>query len=268
MPSTTYPLTGPIELAVRIGRGSLTVHERDDVTEATVTIEPLSPGSDLIDRSLIELRGSTLVVALPRQGGIFDLPIFGQRNRDAADVVVTVPSGTQLKVTSFTAPITVDGRCGNADIAAGSASIDLDDVDGDLRVRLGSGSARARRITRTVEARSGSGDIDLGEVGGALTTACGSGHLEVAVAHGPVRFRSGSGGANLAAVHADVDVASGSGGLAIGLPSGRPARLDVTTGSGRVASDLPIENAPSTTGTPITIRARTGSGEVRLFRAA
>jgi hypothetical protein len=63
-------------------------------------------------------------------------------------------------------------------------------------------------------------------------------------------------------------VARGSGSIAIGLPAGQPARLDVTTGSGRVDSDLPIEDSPATQHNPITVRARTGSGNVRLFRAA
>ena len=40
------------------------------------------------------------------------------------------------------------------------------------------------------------------------------------------------------------------------------------TGSGRVNSELPITDAPAATGDPITVRARTGSGDVRLFRAA
>jgi len=63
-------------------------------------------------------------------------------------------------------------------------------------------------------------------------------------------------------------VVSGSGGLEIGLPTGVSAKLDVHTGSGRVRSDLPIEDAPREAKSKITVRARTGSGDVRLFRAA
>lgn len=270
MPTRTFPLSGPINLLARVGHGSLTVHQRDDITEAVVTLEPVAKKSDVIEQTIVEMRGATLAVVMPRQGGVFDLPIFSptRRGRDAVDVTVTVPSGTAMKITSLGASVTVDGRSGSADIAAGAATVELDRIDGDLRLRYGSGTARCGSVTGSVQTRSGSGDVELGEVGGALTSACGSGHLEVAVVHGPVRFRTGSGGARLGAVHADVDVASGSGGLAIGLPSGRPARLDVTTGSGRVASELPIQDSPAGDGRPITVRARTGSGEIRLFRAA
>lgn len=269
MTDHTFPVTGPILLTGRIGHGSFTVHERDGITEATVALTPHGKAAaQLIERAAVELRGQTLVVELPRQGGIFDLPLFGGRGRDGVAVTVTVPSGTAVTISSFTAPVTVDGRSGPADIGTGSADVVLDHVDGDLRLRFGSGSGRVECVSGSVQARTGSGDLVLGEVGGSLTSACGSGRLDVGEARGPVRFRTGSGGVLLRAVHADVDLASGSGELAVGLPAGQPARVEVTTGSGRVATELPIEDAPAGRGTPITVRARTGSGDVRLFRAA
>jgi hypothetical protein len=69
-------------------------------------------------------------------------------------------------------------------------------------------------------------------------------------------------------VHGDVDLATGSGALEIGLPTGVTARLDVHSGSGRVNSDLPVADHPASAQDAITIRAKTGSGDVRLFRAA
>ena len=69
-------------------------------------------------------------------------------------------------------------------------------------------------------------------------------------------------------MYGDVDLASGSGAVSIGLPGGVTARLDVTTGSGNVRTDLPIADAAEVVRGAITVRARTGSGDVRLFRAA
>jgi|GEM_PF-2513947 hypothetical protein len=274
MDTKTFPLDGPINLQGRIGHGSFTITAQDGLTAATVTLVPRtksnSTESDLLERTVVELRGPTLVVETPRQGGIFDLALLGgrARQRDAVDITVTVPSGTAVKLSAFTADITVTGRSGSADIAFGSSTMTLEHVDGDLRLRYGTGTARVGRVSGSVEARSGSGDAYFGDIGGSLTSACGSGDLEVTSVHGSVRTRAGSGAASLAAVYGDVDLASGSGALAIGLPPGRAARLDVTTGSGRVNSELPVEDAPTTKGKPITVRARTGSGDVRLFRAA
>ena len=82
-----------------------------------------------------------------------------------------------------------------------------------------------------------------------------------------VSLRAGSGQVHIGVAEDDVDLVSGSGGLTVGLRPGQTARLDVTTGAGRLHSDLPVEDAAPATGQPITIRARTGSGDVRLFRA-
>jgi DUF4097 and DUF4098 domain-containing protein YvlB len=269
MTTKTFPLTGPINLLGRIGRGSFTVTAQDDITEATVTLTARTKGADIVERSVVELRGPTLVVTTPRQGGIFDLTMFGGRGeREAIDVAVTVPSGTAMKISTFTADVTVTGRSGSADIASGSSTIELEHVDGDLRLRYGSGVARVGRVSGSVEARSGSGHAHFGEIAGSLTSACGSGDLEVAAVRGRVRTRAGSGGASLGAVYGDVDLASGSGGLTIGLPAGTRARLDVTTGSGRVDSELRVDDAPRGKGKAINVRARTGSGDVRLVRPA
>ena len=271
MTTKTFPVPGPISLYARVGHGSLTVEMRDDITEARVTLEPRTTDSDMAERIVVEMRGSALAVVAPRQGGIFDLPIFagrGGRERDAVDITIVVPSGTTVKATSFTAEIIVLGRCGTADVASAAGVIRLDEVDGDLRLRYGNGTASAQRVSGSVESRSGSGSVTLGSVGGSINAACGSGRIEVGAVHGDVRARAGSGEAQLSEVHGDVDVLSGSGGFSIGLPAGLRARLDVTTGSGRVTSDLPIEDAPSGDGASITVRARTGSGNIRLFRAA
>jgi hypothetical protein len=268
MNTRTFALTGPINLHGRIGTGSFTVHSRDDLTEATVTLAPRDAGSGVLERTEVELRGATLTITGPRQGGIFDLPIFGGRGRDAMDVTVTVPTGTAIKLSTLAGAITVDGRCGGADIASGDSDINIEHVDGDLRLRYGRASCHVSRVTGSVEARSGTGDVSLGDIGGSLNIGSGSGNVDVAAVHGAVHTRAGSGTVALRAVYGDVDVVSGSGELSIGVPAGHPARLDLNTGSGRVDSQLPIIDKPTSKGSPLTIRARTGSGDISLFRAA
>ncbi|HKC29997.1 MAG TPA: DUF4097 family beta strand repeat-containing protein [Jatrophihabitans sp.] len=265
----SFPVTGPMSLQVRIAHGSVTVEPVDNLTEASVHINAEKKSADLLATTVVEMRGSTLVVNAPRQGGIFDFAMFGGfRSGQALDVRVRVPSGTPVKIATFTAPIRILGRVGDADLAFGSAEAGVRDVDGDLRLRFGSGEAKVVRVTGSVELRSGSGSTQLGEVDGDVNSGCGSGDLRVRVAHGAVRSRCGSGNATLGKVHGDVDVVSGSGGLEVGLPTGLTAKLDVHTGSGHVRSDLPIEDEPKSANGAITVRARTGSGDVRLFRAA
>lgn len=267
MPTHTFPIDGPIDLLVRIGNGAVTIDTEDDLAEATVELKAGKNAGDVLGQTVVAMTGRTLTVAAPRQGGVFDLPVFGRKGR-SLDVHVVVPTGTPVKISTFTAPITIAGRVGDADIAFGSADVTVRDVDGALRLRFGNGNARVVNVTGSVQLRAGSGSARFGEIGGALEAGCGTGDIEVHRVHGKVRTRCGSGSALLGEVHGDVDVASGSGALQIGLPAGLTARLDVNTGAGRVNSEFPIDDGPRSPKGAITLRARTGSGDVRLFRAA
>lgn len=268
-PVRRFPLAGPINLSARLGHGSLTVRTADDLTEAVVELLPGSGSTDLVERMTVEMSGPTLVVHAPRQGGLADLLAPWRPNwSGGVTATVTVPTGTALKISTFTGSVTVQGRCGGADVATGSGEIRMDEVDGDLLLRYGSAQSSVQRVSGSVTVRSGSGDAHFGEVLGDLASGCGSGLLEADEVRGSVRCRSGSGGAKIGAVFGDVDLASGSGAMTIGLPAGVTARLEVNTASGRVRSDLPIEDRPATRKGEITVRARTGSGDIRLFRAA
>jgi hypothetical protein len=265
MTTKTFPLTRPIKVDGRIGHGTFRVIALDDLDEATVSLTPRTESSTVVEQTTVELRGDTLHITTARSGGIFDL--FGGRSRDAIDIEVTVPSGTSIKIGAFTADITVTGRCGDADISSATAGVTAEHVDGNLRLRYGSSECHVERVTGSVQLRSGSGPAQFGEIGGSLSAANGSGNLDVGTVRGAVRVRSGSGGATLGSIHDDVDLACGSGEISIGVPAGISAKLNLTTGSGLVDPQLPVSDSPTNDHT-VTIRARTGSGDVHLFRAA
>jgi hypothetical protein len=268
MTTRTFPLSGPINLHVRIGRGSLTVTAQDDLPEASVTITARAADNDLPDHVSVGMDGRTLYVLARRQDGMLDMLSARRGDDEAVDVAISVPSGTAMKIRTYTADVVVHGRSGGADVAAGAAAIAMDEVDGDLRLRYGSASSTVGRVHGSVVVRSGSGDARFDEIDGDLQAGFGSGDLRIGAVRGSVRYRTGSGGTVLGSVHADVDVTAGSGDVAIGLPAGLAARLDIKTGSGRLTSELPVDDDRTGDGPTIAVRARTGSGDVRLFRAA
>lgn len=264
---TSVPLDGPINLMVRLGHGSLTVAACDDLTDATVHLAPRQSDSGAVERMTVEMQGATLVVSTPRPRGFASDFRDGRHDkRHALDVVIEVPTGTALKLSSGHAGITVTGRCGGADVT-GAGDVSLSDVDGDLRLRYGSGQSQVGAVSGSVRIQVGSGAAHLGEIGGSLECAFGSGSLTVVAVHGDLRSRAGSGSVQVQVAYGNIDMASGSGTFTIGLPAGVSARVDVLTGSGQLRSDLPVENAPSRGREPVTIRARTGSGDVVLVRA-
>jgi hypothetical protein len=263
-----FPLSGPVNLMVRLGHGNVTVTARDGLEQALVRLTPHDATSDIVDRITVEQRGDVLAVVAPRQGGLGDLLGGWRKDRDAIDAEIEVPSRTAMKITTASADIRIIGHSGAADLATGSAGIEVESVEGDLRLRSGSATSHVGAVTGDVVTRSGSGNVNLGVVGGSIQSGFGSGDLAVDTAHGNVRSRAGSGDAHIGCAFGDVEFTAGSGKVSVGLPEGVSARLDVTSGSGRVRSELPIEDGPSgASKKAITIRARTGSGDIHLFRA-
>lgn len=265
---STFPLTESVNLVVKLGHGSVVVNAVDELREAVVKLSPRDPSGDVLDRFTVELRGSTLLVSGPRQGGLLDLISGWRRDREAVDIVIEVPTGTPVKVASASADVTGTGRCGSADVAIGAANVTFDAVAGDFRLRCGSGETHVHTVSGGAQVRAGSGSAHFGDVGGVLECGFGSGQVSAAAVRGGVRVRGGAGSADVGATYGDVDIAFGSGPIRVGLPAGTPARVDVTSGSGHVHSDLAVEKTPTTNGEPISVRARTGSGDVHLTRAA
>ena len=101
-------------------------------------------------------------------------------------------------------------------------------------------------------ANSVSGDVVVGEVYGDLTVGTVSGDLMVRAA--------GPGEVGLKAVSGDVVVA---------MRRGLRVKLDVSSVSGSVGSELDVSDTPSRADGPeANLRVRTVSGDVRITRAA
>ncbi len=260
---TTIPLTEPITLQVRLGRGRVEIDMREDVSTATVTLTPRSSAGGLLERMTVELRGRELIVAGPRQVG---LPVVRGWLARAVDTRIEVPAGTQLSIASANDDILVTGRSGTADIATAAARITLGAVDGDLRVRNSHAEVRVASVSGRVRLQSGSGSATLGDVGGALDLQLGRGDVVVAEAAGAVRVRNGYGAVHLRSASADIDVATGYGAIEIGVPTGISAQVDAQTGMGEVISPAPVEHRPAPGATKISVRARTGMGTITFNR--
>jgi hypothetical protein len=265
---TTIPLSGTISLQVRLGHGTIRIETGDHPTQATVRLTPRGGRADTLERVSVELRDGALVVAGPRQGGLTDILRGWRDGRDVLDASIQVPDGSRVTVASASNVITVTGRCGDADIVTAAGQISLDDVDGALRLRYGHADCRAGAVTGPVQLSAGSGSARFASVGGAFTGKLGRGDVEIQVAQGDVHARSGYGAVSVGAVYGDLDVVTGHGPIDLGIPTGVAARVDAVTGHGHVVSDLPVQQEPAHGAAAITIRARSGSGDIRLQQAA
>ncbi len=261
-----FPVAGPVTVSVRLGQGSVRVHAEPQRTTAVVEIRARDGERDSADQVTVSLSGDVLSVHGPRQGGLFEL-VSERRRLLAVDAVIRVPAASTLRAATFTADVTATGEFAAADLATGTAHIEVERVTGDLRLRTGAASSQFGTVGGDAVIRSGAGGVTLQEVRGSLEAVWGGGRLEVGDCAGPVRARTGAGTIHLGRVHADTDLQSGSGRVEVGLPAGVTARADARTGHGSVSSDIPVEDTPREGAAVITLRARTGSGDVRIFRA-
>lgn len=264
---TTIPLSGPIRLNMQVGHGTISVSAVEGLPEAVVRLTPREAAPDVLDRFTVEMRGATLDVTGPRQGGLSDIIGGWRRGHQSVDVRVEVPAGTPVKVATASEEVTLTGTFGDADVASARGDVAVDTVDGDLRLRYGHGNCRVGSVTGSASLSSGSGTAHFGEVGGTLDCKAGSGEIVADRVGGSVRTRAGSGSAVIGVAYGDIDVTFGRGPVSVGLPAGVSARVDLTTGTGQVYSDLPVEQAAASERT-ISVRVRTGSGDIRLQRPA
>jgi hypothetical protein len=273
-----FPVTGQLALRCEFRSGSLSIQARDQLAEARVTITPRDADLPVEQLFRVELIGDRLeVVEQPENGGSLwqsvlggDLRSFTRDRlfgRTEVDIVVELPAGSAVRAAVSSAAVQATGRIGTTSIGAGSSDIRLELVDGELKLRGGSGTVTVHRVTGAASVKGGSGRIQIGESGGPLSLAVGSGEVEIGTAHGEVRSRSGSGTTAIALAEQSVDIASSSGPVTIGLRAGQQARLDVATGSGRLHTEMPVQDVRPE-GAAITVRVRTGSGDVILRRAA
>lgn len=285
--SQTFDAEGPLELDVdvgigrvdiRLGAGPAMVEVRQDSAAqhpwaegATTLLNWVGdffggqfdsrPGdASVVQQTRIEKIDHRLVVQAPKMLPVHDTPI---------GVTVHAPSGSQLTVRSRLAPVTVTGPAQRVDITTGSGDVTVDQADGPATVRTGNGSVRLGRMTAGLQLRSGSGDVDVFGLSGSGTITTGSGDVWLGEVTGDVLVRTSRGDLSVGgAASGSVEAVTGSGDIRIGVRTGVTAELDLSSGNGEVFSELDVADTPPDTPVALTIRARSGSGDAAVIRAA
>ena len=116
--------------------------------------------------------------------------------------------------------------------------------------------------------RSGSGAVSIGEANSSLAAKSGSGDVVVkSLRGGNLQANSGSGDIAVSSTSGSVDVRSASGSLRIGVADNLPTWLDLNSVSGDIRIGLESTTQPEPGQPYITLRARTASGDISIYRA-
>jgi hypothetical protein len=223
-------------------------------------VDPAASPAEAVRQSRIEKLGNRLVVQAPKAW---------QLRNAALAVKVHAPAGSHVEVRAGAADVTVTGSAGRVDLLTGSGEVKLDRADGSATIRTGSGAVKLGPTLGGLQLRSGSGHVEASSIAGSATLATGTGDVWLGAVSGEVMARTGSGDLSVAdAGSGTLDLITGSGEVRIGIRGGTAAEVDLTSSAGRVSSELDVADAAPEGGVKLKVRARTGTGNAVVTRAA
>ncbi|MPZ94992.1 MAG: DUF4097 family beta strand repeat protein [Propionibacteriales bacterium] len=274
----------PPTLKVDFRAGSVTI----DATETAETTVELfahrdnAAAQDLIAATVVEQRGDTVVVHMPKggSGGLFG------RSTPAIDLRIVAPTSSVLVVKTGSADVTARGSYAGSRVDSGSGDISIEHLTGSTRLRAGSGDVSVDSTAADLDVQTGSGDVEIGSVSGAASVQAGSGDVKVEHVAGAIKAQTGSGDVDLGEAESDVTAQTGSGSVLVrkvyrgrvkatgasgdvrvGVAEGTAAWLDVHTLTGRVSSDLESADEPGADEEKVRLKLNSVSGDITVVRA-
>jgi Toastrack DUF4097 len=178
----TLQVTGPVELSVQTGAGSITVRTGgNSIVEVQGSIRAwdgfFSNGEAgkrvayLESHPPIEQNGNVVKIG------------YGAESRMQHYVSISyelvVPVNTQLRSRTGSGGQTIDGISGSVEASTGSGDIRASNIGGSVQVTTGSGEIVLETVKDGVRASTGSGAIQATRVGGSVRASTGSGNVTV-----------------------------------------------------------------------------------------
>jgi len=273
----TFQVSGPVDLEVLTRSGDITVRTGPS---GSVSIR----GKIFVgDRWLLGKRQADVSEIqqhppLRQDGNSIHIDYVNVRDI-SVDYEITVPAETTLRTRSGSGDQTVEGIHGNADLQTGSGDMRLAGLTGAIHLQTGSGNVRAHDISGSVRGGAGSGDIEVDErSSGDIDLHTGSGNVTVRGIQGAFRADAGSGDITAEGKQSGAwEIRTGSGNVHVRLPSNSAFDADISTSSGTIDVDSPIEmtvqgrvqesrktiHGKVRGGGPL-LSVRTGSGDIRI----
>jgi len=273
-----FSTPGPIGLDIHNDTGDIKIKALPTEQSLVVVTANNVFSAKAVDETVVTLSpdGQRITVRPPRGWKI---------GRSASlRIQAQVPMGSPGVVEAGSGDIVMRGPVHDINARTGSGDVSAENVAGEAQVKTGSGDITLGDVTGPATAATGSGDITFGDVAGPATASTGSGDVSVRSAP-QLKSRTGSGDITIATASGDVGAHVGSGDISIGCVSagrvraetasgdvsvgiapGVVAKLDVSTVTGHIGSELDVDDvAPD--GDVVDVYLRSVTGDVRLHRA-
>ena len=185
-----------------------------------------------------------------------------------AHIRLGVPAGLTYSIGSGSADISVSVPIERSKIVSGSGDVSVGSAN-DLTCTTGSGDITISELGGVgAKVGTGSGDILVSAAHCPVSAKSGSGDVVVrSLQQGGLQASSGSGDISVPSTSSSVDLRSASGSLTIGIADDLPAWLDLNSVSGRIRIALEATPQPGAEEAYVSVRARTASGEIAVYRA-
>jgi hypothetical protein len=237
----TFQVNGPVDIEVLTRSGDITV--RNGPSGSVFIRGKIFVGDRwLFGRRQTDVSEIQQHPPLRQEGNSIHIDYVNARDI-SVDYEITVPVDTTLRTRSGSGDQTIEGIHGNSDLQSGSGDMKLANLTGDIRLQTGSGDVRAHDISGSVRGGAGSGDIEVDERGsGDIDLHTGSGNVTVRGIQGAFRADAGSGDITAEGKQSGAwEIRTGSGNVHVRLPGNSAFDADISTSSGTIDVDSPIE---------------------------
>jgi hypothetical protein len=270
-----FETPGSVSLQIKLPSGRVLVTTADEPRTTVEVVAVGRRGQDAVDEIEVtmEERLGRYVVTVEQKdrfrwgpiqitwGGDFECRIF-------------CPPGSDLELAGGSTDIRADGELGDVSIRTASGDVKLDSVLHELQVKTASGDIDVAAIeAEQASLVTVSGDVMLGRTAASLTARSVSGDVLLGGSSGVAGISTTSGDVDVKAVSAgEVRVQTVSGDVRLGVARGTRTWIDAVSVSGRLESELGLEEKEPTSeegAAPVVpLHVKTVSGDVSIVRAA
>jgi DUF4097 and DUF4098 domain-containing protein YvlB len=191
-----------------------------------------------------------------QDGDVVRIGGSGWSSKDVSiDYTIIVPADAEIRATTGSGDLEINGLKGPAIFIAGSGDIKASKISGDVHATAGSGAIELSDIGGQVQATAGSGDITLDRIQRDIRLQTNSGTLEITDPTGKLEANTGSGDITIRGGSADIRIRTSSGDVNVDGNPGANSYWDFHTVSGDVVLHTP--SAAS-----YRLYARSSSGDI------
>lgn len=214
--------------------------------EVLVEIHGIS-GDDLDDLEMGE-SGNTVTIEYYGHNG------HGWGRSRQMRFTISVPEAFNLDLSTSGGDIRIANPIkGDVEAATSGGDVEVDVVDGKLRLKTSGGDISARDVLHDASLKTSGGDIEVGNVKGELTVATAGGDIEIGTVDADLSAATAGGDIMIENVGGDAKVATAGGDIEVGTVSGS-ATLKTAGG------DIELGGASG------TVTAKTAGGDIECLK--